>query len=52
MDNDKLLEGRDYIVENGLLVFTAYYLQQRGFCCGNACRNCPYLGTKVLLCRK
>ena len=29
-------------VENGLYVFTAHYLRKRGYCCQNACRNCPY----------
>jgi len=52
MEDDNLLEGRDYVIEDGLLVFTAYYLQRRCFCCGNACRNCPYAATKALLCRK
>lgn len=37
-----LVEGRDYYVENGLYVFTAYYHQQRGYCCGNGCRHCAY----------
>jgi uncharacterized protein DUF5522 len=36
-------EGRDYnILPDGLLVFTALYLFERGFCCGNGCLNCPY----------
>lgn len=37
-----LIEGVDYTVENGLYVFTAHYLWKRGYCCQNACRNCPY----------
>jgi hypothetical protein len=37
-----LVEGRDYYIENGLYVFTAYYLQQRGYCCKSGCRHCPY----------
>ena len=38
-----MIEGEDYYVdENGLLVFTANYLLQRGTCCGNGCRHCPY----------
>lgn len=37
-----LLEGRDYYHENGLTVFTASYLQRRGYCCGSGCRHCPY----------
>ncbi len=31
-----------YFDDNGLLVFTEYYLSQRGYCCGNGCRHCPY----------
>ena len=30
---------------SGLFVMTSAYLRRRGFCCGNACRHCPYLGT-------
>jgi len=42
-----LLQGtldpeRDYVVENGAMVFTASYLQRRGYCCDSGCRNCPY----------
>ena len=36
-------ENVDYYMDkNGLLVFTAKYLLERGFCCGNGCRHCPY----------
>jgi hypothetical protein len=37
-----LEEGVDYHLENGLMVFTAAFLQQRGFCCERGCRHCPY----------
>ena len=38
-----LTEGVDYYLnEQGLLTFTAHYLLQRGYCCGNGCRHCPY----------
>lgn len=37
-----LLEGRDYTLENGAMVFTSNYLQRRGYCCDSGCRNCPY----------
>lgn len=41
-------EGIDYyILPNGLLVFTAKYLQERGYCCGNGCLHCPYDYMKV-----
>ena len=36
-------EGADYYLnEKGLLTFTASYLLNRGYCCGNGCRHCPY----------
>jgi iron complex transport system substrate-binding protein len=42
-----LLQGildpeRDYVVEDGAMVFTASYLKRRGYCCDSGCRNCPY----------
>lgn len=37
-----LVEGTDYVTENGAMVFTASYLQRRGYCCDSGCRNCPY----------
>ena len=39
----QLVEEEDYYLDkNGLLVFTQKYLLQRGTCCGNGCRHCPY----------
>jgi hypothetical protein len=38
----KLVEGEDYYLEKGLLVFTAAYHRKRGYCCGSGCRHCPY----------
>lgn len=38
----ELIEGIDYYFENGLMVFTEYYLRERGYCCTNGCRHCPY----------
>lgn len=36
-------EGDDfYFNPDGLVVFTAEYLLNRGYCCGNGCKNCPY----------
>lgn len=37
-----LQEGDDYYLENGLMVFTAAFLQRRGYCCESGCRHCPY----------
>ncbi len=37
------IENIDYYFnENGLLVMTAKYLLERGYCCGNGCLHCPY----------
>jgi hypothetical protein len=39
----KIKEGVDYYInESGLVVFTATYLLERGYCCKNGCRHCPY----------
>ncbi|HLX93202.1 MAG TPA: DUF5522 domain-containing protein [Puia sp.] len=41
--NQQFEEGVDYYFDsNGLFVLTERYLMQRGFCCGNGCRHCPY----------
>lgn len=45
-----LVEGRDYYVEEGLVVFTAQYHLRRGSCCGSGCRHCPYGGTNLAPC--
>lgn len=37
-----LVDGLDYYLENGLMVFTARFLRRRGYCCDNGCRHCPY----------
>ncbi len=29
--------------QSGFFVMTAQYLADRGFCCGNGCRHCPYV---------
>ncbi len=31
-----------YMNNDGFMVFTASYLLQRGYCCGNGCKHCPY----------
>ena len=40
--SEELVEGIDYYLENGLLVFTSKFLLKRGFCCESGCRHCPY----------
>ena len=38
-----LKEGIDfYYNEQGLMVLTEKCHLERGFCCGNGCRHCPY----------
>jgi hypothetical protein len=37
-----LVEGVDYYIENGFVVFTEHYLRNRGYCCESGCRHCPY----------
>jgi Family of unknown function (DUF5522) len=40
---NNLVEGEDfYFNEQGFVVFTAKYHLQKGICCGNGCRHCPY----------
>ncbi|MFM2337339.1 MAG: tRNA ((46)-N7)-methyltransferase TrmB [Bacteroidota bacterium] len=31
-----------YLTPDGLLVFTEKYHLNKGYCCGNGCRHCPY----------
>ena len=42
MNTPPLVEGVDYYIEGGLMVFTAHYLRERGYCCESGCRHCPY----------
>ena len=28
--------------ESGLFVLTSLYLKERGYCCDNGCRHCPW----------
>lgn len=38
-----LKEGIDfYYTEDGFVVLTEKYHLERGHCCGNGCRHCPY----------
>lgn len=40
---NNLVEGEDfYYTEQGFIVLTAKYHLERGTCCGNGCRHCPY----------
>jgi hypothetical protein len=40
--NDELIEGPDFYMEKGYRVMTERYLINRGYCCSNGCRHCPY----------
>ncbi len=41
--HNKGLTPEDYYLDaHGLLVFTAFYLMKRGYCCRTGCRHCPY----------
>ncbi|MDH5475778.1 MAG: DUF5522 domain-containing protein [Cyclobacteriaceae bacterium] len=42
MKQESLIENKDYYLENGKWVFTAHYHLNRGYCCENLCRHCPY----------
>jgi len=44
---EPLVEGVDYYFDDGLMVLTAKYLKDRGYCCGNGCRHCPYFGDEA-----
>ena len=40
---NELIEGRDYYYnERGFIVLTAIYHLEKGYCCGNGCKHCPY----------
>jgi hypothetical protein len=39
---DGMVEDIHYYVEGERVVFTALFHLQRGQCCGNHCRHCPY----------
>ncbi len=39
----ELIEGEDfYYNEDGYIVLTARFHLQRGECCSNGCKHCPY----------
>jgi hypothetical protein len=38
----EFIENVHYYLENGRIIFTAQYLKEKGKCCGNKCRHCPY----------
>ena len=38
----KLVKNVDYTINDGLYVFSKWYLIKQGDCCNNGCKNCPY----------
>jgi len=40
---------QDHYVDpgTGYLVMTSFFLKNRGYCCDNGCRHCPYRGQNV-----
>jgi len=39
----KLNENDDYYMDpRGFRVMTEKFLKNRGYCCGNGCKHCPY----------
>jgi hypothetical protein len=41
-ENKTFVEGVDFYFDDGLMVLTRRYLLDRGYCCSNGCRHCPY----------
>ncbi len=40
---NQLVEGEDfYYNEDGYIVLTQKYHLEKGDCCGNGCKHCPY----------
>jgi hypothetical protein len=42
MNGKEFIEMVHYYLENGKVVLTEQYHMERGYCCGNGCRHCPY----------
>jgi 2-iminoacetate synthase ThiH len=38
-----LKEGKHFYIEEEKVVFTHQYHIQRGYCCGNGCKNCAFI---------
>ena len=53
MEKKEFIKDVDYYLEEGFVIFTEKYHLERGECCGNDCRHCPYepkaiKGNKIL----
>ena len=42
MEKKDFIQGVDYYLEEGFVIFTEKYLKEKGECCGNGCRHCPF----------
>jgi hypothetical protein len=40
--HNNVIEGLDYTLQNGYMVFSQWFFLKRGTCCKNGCKNCPY----------
>jgi hypothetical protein len=41
-DKKDFIQGIHYYLEGERVIFTALFHSERGECCGNGCRHCPY----------
>ena len=53
MEKKDFIKDIDYYLEDGFVIFTEKYHLEKGECCGNDCRHCPYepkaiKGNKIL----
>ena len=53
MEKKEFIKDIDYYLEDGFVIFTEKYHLEKGECCGNDCRHCPYepkaiKGNKIL----
>jgi hypothetical protein len=37
-----MIEGEDFYLDRGRMVFTEKYLLKKGKCCHHGCRHCPW----------
>lgn len=42
MKKFEFIKDIHYYLEEDKVIFTEKYHTQRGYCCGNKCRHCPY----------
>jgi len=42
LEKKEFIQNIHYYLEESRVVFTALFHLQRGSCCGNFCRHCPY----------